>query len=122
MKDIQGYENKYAITSCGKVWSYKSKRFLIPHADKDGYLTVDLRKDGKRKAMKIHRLVAMAYIPNPEQKPQVNHLDENKQNNALNNLSWATGKENANYGNRNKKISEAHKRAWREVKPNVQNS
>ena len=98
MKDIKGYEGLYAITSCGKVWSYKSKRFLTPRINDKGYLRVALSKEGQAKDFYIHRLVAMAYIPNPENKPVVNHLDENPLHNYLNNLEWATQKENLNYG------------------------
>lgn len=100
MKDIQGYEGKYAVTSCGKVWSYKNQKFLSPWTNGKGYLLVTLCADGKTKNHRIHRLVAEAYIPNPEGKPQVNHLDENKINNSVNNLEWATAKENINYGTR----------------------
>lgn len=110
MKDIVGYEGLYAITSCGKVWSYKSKRFIIPHPNTQGYLRIKLYKDGYYITYSIHRLVAEAYIPNPENKAQVNHKDENKANNCVNNLEWVTTKENANYGTRNKRISMAHKR------------
>lgn len=110
MKDIQGYEGLYAITSCGKVWSYKSKRFLMPYKHYKGYLLVKLTKDGIRKAYTVHRLVAEAYIPNPENKEQVNHKDENKANNCVNNLEWMTNKENANYGTRNERISNTLKR------------
>ena len=88
MKDIQGYEGLYAVTSCGKVWSYKNERFLKPYKKRDGYLEVYLYKGGERKHYIIHRLVAMAYIPNPDNLPQVNHKDENKENNALPNLEW----------------------------------
>lgn len=101
MKDIKGYEGLYAVTSCGKVWSYRSQKFLTPSKDKDGYLQLHLHKDGKRKDYKVHRLVAEAYIPNPENKSQVNHKDEVKQHNWINNLEWVTAKENANYGTRN---------------------
>ena len=104
MKDIVGYEGLYAITSCGKVWSYRSKIFLKPQTDKDGYLIVGLHKEGQNKTCFIHRLVAEAYIPNPDNLPQVNHKDEVKTNNCLQNLEWCDPKYNTNYGTRIKKI------------------
>ena len=104
MKDIVGYEGLYAVTSCGKVWSYKSKKFLKPQVEKNGYLRVGLHKDGQKKVYFIHRLVAEAYIPNPEGLPQVNHKDEVKTNNCLQNLEWCDPKYNINYGTRIKKI------------------
>lgn len=104
MKDVKGYEGLYAITSCGKVWSYKNKKFLKPGIYKKGYLYVNLWKDGGFKTKQIHRLVAEAYIPNPDNLPQVNHKDENKANNCLQNLEWCDCKYNNNYGTRNEKI------------------
>ena len=103
MKDIIGYEGLYAVTSCGKVYSYKSKKFLKPQKNKDGYLAVFLRKDGTTQQRYMHRLVQQAYLPNPEGLPQVNHKDENKENNALQNLEWCTQKYNMNYGSRNER-------------------
>ena len=103
MKDIIGYEGLYAITSCGKVWSYRSQKFMKPRKDKDGYLLVNLHKEGKQITFRVHRLVAKAYIPNPEGKETVNHKDENKQNNNVNNLEWLTRAENNNYGTHNKR-------------------
>ena len=100
MKDIAGFEGEYAITRDGRVWSYKSKRFLKPLNNGIGYYRVDLYKDKKIKRCLIHRLVAEAFIPNPDNKPQVNHLDECKSNNCVDNLEWATAKENSNYGTR----------------------
>ena len=99
MKDIKGYENIYGITSCGKVWSYKYKKFLKPNANRDGYLYVNLYKDGKMKHYKIHRLVAEAYLPNPENLPQVDHIDGNKTHNYLNNLQWITHRDNSRKSN-----------------------
>ena len=90
MKDIIGYEGLYAVTSCGKVWSYKSKKFLKPGKRRDGYLHVSLYKGGEGKLYYIHRLVAEAYLPNPNGLQQVNHKDENRENNALQNLEWCT--------------------------------
>lgn len=104
MKDIKNYEGLYAVTSCGKIWSYRNEKFLTPETDIGGYLRVNLCKNGKTKHYKIHRLVADAYIPNPENLPQINHKDENKANNCLQNLEWCDAKYNTNYGTRNDKI------------------
>lgn len=100
MKDIKGFEGKYAITQDGKVWSYYSEKFMSPRYDKDGYLRVNLRMGKKQKTVYVHRLVAEAFIPNPEGKETVNHLDECKTNNHVDNLEWATRTENVNYGTR----------------------
>ena len=100
MRDIKDYEGLYAITSCGRVWSYRRKKFLKP-GNSRGYLTVTLCKEGQQKTYSIHRLVAEAYIPNPEGLPQVNHKDECKTNNCINNLEWCDGVYNVNYGTRN---------------------
>ena len=93
MKDIENYEGQYAITRDGKVWSYKSNKFLKPLIDKDGYYKVGLCSHSKYKYCFIHRLVAQAYIPNPENKPTVDHLDGDIHNNNVENLAWATGTE-----------------------------
>ena len=104
MRDIKGYEGLYGITSCGKVYSYRKKKFLSPRKINSGYLRVALYKDGKAKDFLIHRLVAKAYLPNPANLPQVNHIDENKANNALSNLEWITAAENVNYSQARKVI------------------
>lgn len=109
MKDIKGYEGSYAVTEEGQVWSYKSNKFLKPVNAGYGYLVVCLRKDGKHTNKRIHRLVAEAYLPNPEGKAEVNHKDEDKTNNCVANLEWVSSKENCNYGTRNKRISETVK-------------
>lgn len=103
MKDVVGYEGLYAITSCGKVWSYKNECFMKPRTIRNGYLQVGLRKNGERKFYYIHRLVAEAYLPNTENLPEINHKDENKANNCLQNLEWCDHKYNINYGTRTKK-------------------
>lgn len=105
MVDIKGYEFEYAITSCGKVYSYKSKKFLKEQYTRDGYQVVILSKDGVRKNYRINRLVAEAYIPNPEGKPQVGHLDDVKEHNYISNLYWTDAKENNNHGAHNERIS-----------------
>ena len=94
MKDIKNYEGLYAITSCGKIWSYRSKRFLRPVTNAKGYLKVGLSKNGQKKMYFIHRLVAQAYLPNPEGLPQVDHIDNDKTHNYLNKLQWITNRDN----------------------------
>ena len=107
-KDIKGYEGKYQVSTLGRVWSVKTQRYLKQREDKDGYLMVTLYAvNGKAKTEKVHRLVAIAFLNNADHKPQVNHKDENKQNNAVNNLQWVTGSENVNYGTRNTRASKA---------------
>ena len=99
MKDVVGYEGLYAITSCGKVWSYKRKRFLTPYNSGNGYLKVKLFKDNEEKQYRIHRLVAEAYLPNPENLPQVDHIDNDKTHNYVNNLQWITHRDNSRKSN-----------------------
>lgn len=103
MRDIKGYEGLYAVTSCGKVWSYRSKKFLKLH-DIGGYLQVDLRLNNNHDFRLIHRLVAEAYIPNPNNLPQVNHKDEDKSHNWINNLEWCDAKYNICYSKAKKVI------------------
>ena len=103
MKDVKEYEGLYAITSCGKVWSYKSKKFLKPGVGSNGYLSVVLVKNGEKKSHNIHRLVADAYLPNPNNLTEVDHIDNDKTHNYLNNLQWITHRDNVRKG-RNKPI------------------
>ena len=112
MKDIIGFEGHYAITEDGQVWSHKNQRFLKPYRDNRGYLKVDLRNGEIRKQCRVHRLVAEAFIPNPFGLDTVNHIDENKENNCVDNLEWMSVGDNVRYGtgsqrsgmNRRKKI------------------
>lgn len=97
MKDIKNYEGIYAITSCGKVWSYKRKIFLKPIMTKAGYQQVCLSLNGKVKKFYIHRLVADAYLPNPNNLPEINHKDKIKTHNYLNNLEWCDRLYNIQY-------------------------
>lgn len=126
MKDIPGYEGRYAITEDGKVWSYprKSKwgtqlwtskgRFLTSSLDVVGYMAVGL--SGKRsKTHRIHRLLAMTFIPNPENKKTVNHINGIKADNRLENLEWATYLENNKHARR---MGLNKSRPWLYVKKN----
>ena len=110
MKDIKNYEGLYAITPEGEVWSYRNKRFLKPMDNGKGYLYVNLFRDNEKKNYLIHRLVGEAYIPNPENLPEINHKDENKTNNCLQNLEWCDRKYNNNYGACITKRSNSHKK------------
>ena len=108
MRDIAGYEGLYAVTSCGRVWSYKKKIFLKPGKTKKGYLQVTLYKNGNREIIYVHRLVMETYNPCENMKDlQVNHKSEIKIDNSLNNLERCTAKENINYGTRNKRAAAA---------------
>jgi hypothetical protein len=102
MVDIIGYEGLYAITSCGKVWSYKYKKFLKPGRcnDKNPYQKVYLYDNYKRKICYVHQLVAQAYLENPYGYKEVNHKDENKLNNCVSNLEWCSRLYNNTYGHR----------------------
>lgn len=102
-KDIQGYEGKYKISNLGRVKSLNYHRtgkeqIRTPRKQPNGYLIVELFKNGIQKNFLIHRLIAQAFIENPENLPQVNHIDENKLNNRVDNLEWCTNKYNVCYG------------------------
>lgn len=125
-KDIPKYEKLYQVSNYGRVKSLKRvvscncrnqyKTFKISYTkkekilkgrkDKDGYLEVNLCKNGKHSNYKIHRLVALLFINNTNNYDQVNHKDENKLNNNVNNLEWCNAKYNCNYGTRINRIKE----------------
>lgn len=110
MVDIKGFEGEYAVTSCGRVWSYKSKRFLNPYPNSDGYYYVKLSNDGITKQFRVNRLVALAYIPNPEGLPHAGHEDDCKEHNYVSNLYWTNYLENNNHGAHNQRLSQAKKK------------
>lgn len=105
-KLIEGYDD-YMVSSDGKVWSlkYGKTKELKPRSDKDGYLRVCLCTNGQIAQKLVHRLVAEAFITNPDNKPQVNHEDEDKTNNCVDNLEWCNAEYNTNYGTRNERIT-----------------
>ena len=108
-KEIEGFSN-YLICSSGEVYSKISNKVIKGWAVAKGYIGIRLvGDDGNYHFVKIHRLVAKAFIPNPKNYPQVNHKDENKANNCVDNLEWCTNLYNSNYGTRCKRISAANK-------------
>ena len=109
-KDIKNYEGLFQVSNFGQILSLNYHRtgkpkLLKPVKHPQGYLLVHLSKNGKSKMFKIHRLVAQTFLPNPDNLPQVNHKDENKANNRVDNLEWCDGKYNHNYGTRNERVS-----------------
>lgn len=109
-RNIEGFDGKYQVSNQGRIRSmWRNNQYkthigtptilkLITH--RQGYLYVLLSKDGKQTKHYIHRLVAEAFLPNPNNLPQINHKDENKSNNIVDNLEWCDGKYNSNYGTR----------------------
>lgn len=113
-EDIEGYESKYQVSNLGNVRSLNYRgtgkpKLLKQTTYEKGYKRVNLYKNGKKKHYWIHRLVAIAFIPNPNDLPVVNHKDEDPSNNNVNNLEWCTYEYNNNYGTVRKRISESLK-------------
>lgn len=130
-KDIPEYEGLYQASNLGKIKrvdryakcfisnQHKSnvatkkhlkEKILKCKVDKDGYYGISLHKDGKTKYFRVCRLIAMAFMPSNDKALQINHKDENKRNDCVDNLEWCTCKYNQNYGMRNKKISKSRMR------------
>lgn len=106
--EIKDFEN-YAISNYGKVLNKEKQTFLKPHLDKQGYYNIALSKNGKEKKFSIHRLLALAFIPNPNNLIMVDHMDRNKQNNNLTNLRWITPKNNRRNSNKRQNCSSIYK-------------
>lgn len=112
-RPIEGYEGLYEVSNTGQVRSldryderncFREGRILKLYTRKGGYLFVQLHLNGKGKNYLVHRLVAIAFIPNPDNLPEVNHLDEDKTNNRVENLEFCDRKYNINYGTRTDKV------------------
>ena len=109
-KPIKNYEDRYLVSDTGLVFSKLSNRLLKPKIDRYGYKVIGLTLNGKTKHITIHRLVAINFIHNPNNLPVVNHIDENKLNNNVNNLEWTTVKDNDNHGTRNIRMANTKKK------------
>lgn len=118
---IKDYENLYEISNLGRVrsllkWDLNKRKFqpsiriMKLREDKDGYCIIDLHKNKKSKTFKVHRLVAQTYIPNVNNLPQINHKNEIKNDNRVENLEWCTNEYNAVYGTKVQRASEKHKK------------
>ena len=119
-KNIKGYEGLYQVSSEGRVKNLERKdrlgrilkeRVLKQDVTHDGYLRVGLYAGDKRKWFRVHRLVCEAFCENPDNKPEVNHIDEDKTNNNAVNLEWCTRKENINHGSRNERARKAESKS-----------
>ena len=105
---IKGYEGQYEVSDKGRVRSlkYGKERILKPGRNNCGYLIAGLCNNGEHKWYSVHRLVAQTFIPNPNNLPEVNHKDEDKENNSVHNLEWCSSKYNANFGTRTQRQAE----------------
>lgn len=105
-KDVSGYEGRYIVSTLGHIKNVKRNKLLKPTIDSKGYSNVKLYMNNiQSKTHKVHRLVASAFLSNPDNKPQINHKDENRTNDRVDNLEWCTNKYNCNYGNHSKHLS-----------------
>ena len=102
-KPAADYEGYYEVSNLGRVKSLprrgttKQERILKPALKRNGYMDICLQKNGKRKYLHVHQVIAKTFIPNPDNKSQVNHIDGDKQNNCVSNLEWNTPSENISH-------------------------
>ena len=113
-RDIKDYKNLYQVSSLGRVKSLgndkkRKEKILKPFKNNKGYLQIFLCKENKRKGMLVHRLVCEAFLKNPYNLPDVNHRNEDKQDNRLENLEYCDKRYNNNYGTRNERVAKQRK-------------
>lgn len=118
---IDNIEWNYEVSSHGNVRNVKTGRIMTPQDNGHGYLQVGLSLDKKQYWIYVHRLVASAFIPNPDNKPTVNHKDENKSNNHVDNLEWADHERQNGYGTRTERAEQTKqdKRFYNKFKKRV---
>lgn len=109
-KEIEGYEGKYLVSDTGKVFSIRANKTLTPSQTEKGYLRVCLQDKGEKRWLRVHRIVASAFIANHDSKETVNHINGNRKDNRVENLEWATMEEQNRDPRRNAKMSESMKR------------
>ena len=100
--------DRYEVSNFGRIRHFKTKHVVKLEKEERGYCRLSLKIHGVKKHFAIHRLVAIAFIPNPENKPQVDHIDCNKENNRVDNLRWVTNQENSDARKENKNIKIAY--------------
>lgn len=129
-KEIEGWEGLYSVSNCGRVKSlthttvdkigrphtYKG-RILSQGKDKDGYCFITLFRNGRTVGYRVHRLVALAFIPNPDNYDQINHIDEDKNNNCVQNLEWCNNSYNIRYGSGIRRRSLRRRNSPQQSKP-----
>lgn len=124
-RDVKGYEGKYQVSNLGNIRGLDRKdnfgrpikgKMLAQRAQKNGYMTVKLRSNGIQKTFRVHRIVADAFCDNPNNLPEVNHIDENKKNNRANNLEWCTRQYNCSYGSGLEKRKEKYSHKCAQIK------
>lgn len=103
-KAVEGYEGLYEISDNGNVRNVVTNKVLSQRGNGNGYIRIELWKDGKGCKFYVHRLVANAFIDNPNGKPEVNHIDGNRGNNKVDNLEWVTSSENTRHAIRNRQL------------------
>ena len=125
-KDVVGYEGLYQVSNLGRVKSldryviisdiprYRKSKIRVQMPSHNGYRRVQVSKEGKTKYFFVHVLVALAFIPNPENKPEIDHINTDRVDNRMENLRWSTRKENASNPLTRQKLSEKEKRKWKE--------
>lgn len=124
-RDIRGYEGMYQCSNLGNIKALRreyiagngshrwtEEKILKQCVNRGGYLQVQLHNNGKLTTHRVHRIIAETFIPNPDNLPQVNHKDENRQNNAIDNLEWCDNKYNCNYGSYKEKHKQLMLKRW----------
>lgn len=109
-KDVVGYEGYYMVSNLGRIFSCRKNKVMKQSANTKGYLQCGLMQNGKQLTQRVHRIVAMAFLPNPYNYPQVNHKDENKTNNRADNLEWCSEDYNRHYGETVERAAKGHQK------------